>query len=82
MKKAEDFFTEEALKEIVGSIKAAEKQTSGEIRLYIEDGSKDEPLDRAAYLFAELEMHKTKLRVILPRHCTQKIRHSWRCRDQ
>ena len=62
MKKAEDFFTEAALKEIVGSIKEAEKQTSGEIRLYIEEGSKDEPLDRAAYIFAELEMHKTKLR--------------------
>jgi uncharacterized membrane protein len=62
MKKAEDFFTEAALKEIVESIKEAEKQTSGEIRLYIEDGSKDAPLDRAAFLFAELEMHKTKLR--------------------
>ena len=62
MKKAKDFFTEEELKAIVSSIKEAEKQTSGEIRLYIEDGSKAEPLDRAAFIFEELEMHKTEQR--------------------
>jgi uncharacterized membrane protein len=62
MRKAEDFFSEEELKEIVASITEAEKETSGEIRLYIEEGSKDEALDRAAFIFEELEMHKTKLR--------------------
>lgn len=48
--------------QLKSAIAAAEKRTSGEIRLFIEDSSADEPLDRAAYLFGELEMHKTDLR--------------------
>ncbi len=40
----------------------AEGHTSGEIRVFVEDHSADEPLDRAAFLFEELEMQKTELR--------------------
>ena len=51
---------EEAL---VAAIRAAELRTSGEIRLHIEDRCPTpEPLDRAAQVFAELKMHRTKLR--------------------
>ena len=41
---------------------SAELRTSGEIRISVEDHSKDDPLDRAAFLFDELGMHKTDLR--------------------
>lgn len=49
----------EILKLAIGK---AEKRTSGEIRLFIEDSSEDGPLDRAAYLFKQLDMHKTELK--------------------
>lgn len=60
--KAQDYFTEERLKEIDAAIKQAEKNTSGEIRLYVEDKCNEDVLDHAAFLFGELEMHKTELR--------------------
>ena len=48
---------------LVAAIQAAELQTSGEIRLHLEDKCPTpEPLDRAAQVFAELKMHRTKLR--------------------
>ena len=40
----------------------AELNTSGEIRVHIEDKCTADVLDRAAYVFEKLEMHKTKLR--------------------
>ena len=60
--KAADYFTDERLAEIGAALKNAEKRTSGEIRLYIEDKCKEDVLDHAAFLFAELKMHKTELR--------------------
>ena len=54
------FFTEEEHKRIVASIKEAEKQTSGEIRLFVEPRSKVEVLDRAAFIFQKLGIHNTK----------------------
>ncbi len=60
--KAKDYFTESRLAEIDAAIKQAEKTTSGEIRLYVEDKCKEDVLDHAAFLFGELEMHKTELR--------------------
>lgn len=62
MNVAETFFKPEELNQILASIKKAEKQTSGEIRLYIEESTEDTVLDRAAYIFEKLEMHKTVLR--------------------
>lgn len=60
--KAAVFFSQEVQAEIVASIKQAEKKTSGEIRLFVEDRCTDDALDRAAFLFEKLEMNKTKLR--------------------
>lgn len=62
MSKAASFFTEEQLSDIEKAIAKAELQTSGEIRLYMEDHSEDEILDRAAYIFEKLDMHRTALR--------------------
>ncbi len=47
---------------IVAAIKEAELQTSGEIRVHIDYRCKGDVLDRAATVFAKLEMHKTELR--------------------
>ncbi len=44
------------------AIANAEKRTSGELRVFIEDHSEDGPLDRSAFLFKQLRMDKTKLR--------------------
>lgn len=60
--KAQEYFTEDRLAEIDSAIKQAELTTSGEIRLYVEDKCKGDVLDHAAFLFGELEMHKTELR--------------------
>lgn len=59
---AKDFFTEAEKTKIVDAITAAENKTSGEIRLHIERKCPEEVLDRAAFLFEKLEMHKTELR--------------------
>ena len=59
---AKHFFTLREQQEIINAIKEAELDTSGEIRVHIESRCKREVLDRAAYLFKQLHMHKTKLR--------------------
>ncbi len=58
----EEYFTKEQKKIIETSIKEAELNTSGEIRVHIEEGVKGEVLDRASYIFKTLGMHKTNLR--------------------
>src|SRR6478735_11085004 len=55
-------FTEEEQQRIQKAVADAERQTSGEIRVCIEKTCSDEVLDRAARYFAQLEMHKTRLR--------------------
>jgi len=60
--KASEFFSLQQKAEIVEAIKAAEHETSGEIRVHIEMRCKGDILDRAAQVFAMLKMHKTKLR--------------------
>lgn len=52
----------EDLAMLKATIAEAEKRTSGEIRVFIEDNAEDGPLDRAAFLFARLQMHRTRLR--------------------
>lgn len=59
---AEDFFSEADKKHIVDAIEKAELETSGEIRVHIEEKCAEDVLDHAAYIFKELEMHKTELR--------------------
>jgi len=56
------YFTEENKLQIANAIRAAEANTSGEIRIHIEKHCREEVLDRAAYWFEKLEMHKTELR--------------------
>ena len=60
MSKTEDFLTKEEEQEIVEAIVVAENNTSGEIRVHIEEHSKKSPLERAQEVFFKLEMEKTK----------------------
>ena len=56
------YFTEGDKLQITNAIRVAETNTSGEIRVHIEKYCRGNVLDRAAYVFEKLEMHKTKLR--------------------
>ena len=59
--KKQTFFSKEEEERMVEAIRSAEKQTSGEIRLYMEQRCAFlNPLDRAKEVFAELDMFKTK----------------------
>ncbi len=60
MSKTEDFLTQSEEQEIVQAIVVAEKNTSGEIRVHIEEHSEKAPLDRAQEVFFELKMDGTK----------------------
>ena len=55
-----DFLGKENERLIKEAIGVAEHQTSGEIRVHLEESCKNEVLDRAAWLFKKLDMHKTK----------------------
>jgi uncharacterized membrane protein len=55
-------FNEEEQQLIRQAIERAEKNTSGEIRVCVENTCSDDPLDRAADYFFKLEMEKTQLR--------------------
>ena len=57
-----DFFTKDQKLEILNAIKDAEKDTSGEIRVHVDETVRGDVLDRAAYVFRKLEMNKTKQR--------------------
>ena len=60
--KSSQFFNEEQKRLITDAIKEAELNTSGEIRVHIESSCKEDVLDRAAYMFEKLAIHKTELR--------------------
>ncbi len=59
---AQDQFTLGQKREIVKAVQQAELNTSGEIRVHIENKCKGDVLDRAADVFAMLKIHKTALR--------------------
>lgn len=59
---ARDLFTKEQQDQIVAAVKAAELNTSGEIKVHIDRKCKEDVLDHAAYIFDELDMQKTELR--------------------
>ena len=59
---AKDFFTATEQDDIRQAILMAELDTSGEIRVHIENTCEGEVLDRAAQVFKQLGMTKTKLR--------------------
>jgi len=57
--KASTFFSKEQQAQILAAVKEAEMETSGEIRVHIESSLNGDVLDRAAWLFKKLGMHKT-----------------------
>jgi uncharacterized membrane protein len=59
---AEKLFSVSDKKIITDAIKEAERETSGEIQVHIENHCKIEVMDRAAEVFGKLKMHKTKYR--------------------
>ena len=59
---AKNFFTKEERQQIVAAIKEAELNTSGEIRVHIENNCPGDVLDRATYWFGKMGIHKTELR--------------------
>lgn len=59
---AKHFFSAAEKQRIEAAIQAAEKDTSGEIQVHIENACHDDVLDRAAALFGILKMHQTARR--------------------
>lgn len=59
---AKNFFTEEQKHTIQKAIADAELNTSGEIRVHIDDVCKEDVLDKAANIFHGLKMDATALR--------------------
>jgi uncharacterized membrane protein len=62
MKKPPTLFTVEQRDRIVAAINRAERTTSTEIRVHIENRCIGEVMGRAVMVFEQLEMHRTKLR--------------------
>ncbi|NQY05292.1 MAG: TPM domain-containing protein [Flavobacteriaceae bacterium] len=59
-KKQKNFFSDSEEKQIIQSIINAEKKTSGEIRVHIEEKLNKDPHERALEVFHELQMDQTK----------------------
>lgn len=59
---AKNFFTEEQRQKISEAIGAAERNTSGEVRIHVDNSCKIDVLDQAAEVFKKLKMHETDLR--------------------
>lgn len=62
MSKTEDFLTEKEEQEIIQAIISAEKNTSGEIRVHIENHTEKVPFERAQEVFYTLKMENTQNR--------------------
>jgi uncharacterized membrane protein len=61
--KKKEFFTTEQKARIVEAIRIAERETSGEIRFYVESKNPFmDPIDRAAEIFFQLKMQNTQHR--------------------
>jgi uncharacterized membrane protein len=59
---AKSLFSKEQIQQITDAIKEAELNTSGEVRVHIEQKCKGDALDRATNVFETLKMHKTEQR--------------------
>jgi uncharacterized membrane protein len=58
--KQKEFFSEAEKQQLVAAIQQAEKQTSGEVRIFVESRCRFvDPVDRAKELFLQLGMDKT-----------------------
>jgi uncharacterized membrane protein len=55
-----EFLTEQQEQQVIAAIKKVEQQTSGEIRVHIEEDCEKDPLERAARIFHELGMDQTE----------------------
>lgn len=62
MKTKESFFTPEEEAILIAAIAEAERMTSGEIKVHVEEHCFIDLLDRSAEVFAKLNMHKTEAR--------------------
>lgn len=62
MSKVEEFLTKAEEQEIVDAIKVAEKNTSGEIRVHIEETTSIDAFERAMEVFHLLNMDQTQLK--------------------
>ncbi len=60
--KASDFLTDEERQEVVSAIQSAEKATSGEVRIHIENKCSGDPKEPALKAFHKLGMTATKAR--------------------
>ena len=58
----DDLISDEARRKIELAIHEAESKISAEIRVHLEDQCSELALDRAAFVFEKLEMHKTEQR--------------------
>ena len=59
---AAKFFSTAEKEQIKAAVKKAETSTSGEIRVHIDNHCKEDVMDRAAWWFGRLNMHKTERR--------------------
>lgn len=57
-----DFLSPDEKKRVVEAVREAERNTSGEIRVHLENHCHEDVLDHAAFIFDQLEMQKTKQR--------------------
>ncbi|SNR67951.1 TPM domain-containing protein [Lutibacter flavus] len=62
MSQVEEFLTAEQEQVIIKAIKIAEKNTSGEIRVHLEENTDKPPLERALEVFHFLKMDATELK--------------------
>jgi uncharacterized membrane protein len=62
MATSRNFFTKKQQSDIVYAIKNAELDTSGEIRVHLENTCNGDPIQRATTIFEKLNMHKTEQR--------------------
>jgi len=58
----ENFLTDSDEKEIVNAILLAEKNTSGEVRVHMEQHTDEDHFEHAQKVFYQINMHKTLLR--------------------
>lgn len=58
----EAFLTKAEEEAIIAAIREAEKNTSGEIRVHIENHTDEDHYEHAQKVFSQLNMHETKLR--------------------
>ncbi|MFN5295996.1 MAG: TPM domain-containing protein [Flavobacteriales bacterium] len=49
-------------RKVEAAIEEAERNTSAELRVHLEEKCNEDPLDRASFIFEKLEMHKTAAR--------------------